>query len=216
MKLALDFDNVLAHTTQLWVEVCNHRSNGARLINVRDVDEWDFWKKIGLSHEEAFTIFDICWESWRQIPPLETELHQKTKMLRKLVDKMDIVTSVKEGHTVAIHSWLAKHNIEYDEVIFTQNKHLLDYDIFIDDSPDNAIKIYGENKQCLLYNQPWNRKSTDRIGSVVGIRRVYNLYHAIDVVRDLVARTREKGRFRSQTGFASSVMGKGKPSLQSN
>lgn len=213
MKLALDFDNVLAHTTQLWVEICNHRSNGAKIINVRDVDEWDFWRKMGLSHEEAFTIFDITWESWRQIPPLEPELYQKTKMLRNLVDKMDVVTSVKEGHTVAIHSWLAKYNIEYDEVIFTQNKHLLDYDIYIDDSPDNAIKIYRENKQCLLYNQPWNRKVIDRIGSIMGIRRVYNLYHAIDVVRDLVERRKEKRRFIDRP---SSKLGQSEPSLQNS
>jgi len=69
-------------------------------------------------------------------------------------------------------------------MVFSSHKFDLDYDIFIDDSPDNALEISKNNKICLLYNQPWNRDVLE----TQNIRRVYNLYHAIDVIRDIVVR----------------------------
>lgn len=183
MKIALDFDNVLAHTTQFWVEICNHRNNGAMMMTTRDVETWDFWKTMGLDKEEAFQIFDICWSGWDKIPSLEHETHQKVKMIKNLSDRTDIVTSVKEQHKNDIFSWLKKFKIPYDRLVFSTNKFDLDYDIFIDDSPDNALEIAKNNKICLLYNQPWNRK----VQESNNIRRVYNLYHAIDIIRDLNA-----------------------------
>lgn len=205
MKLAIDFDNVLAHTTHLWVEICNHRDNGARNISVRDVEKWDFWKDLGLDNKEAFDIFDITWESWEKIPPIESEIQQKTKMLSNLFEgKIDVVTSVKEGHKVAVHSWLAKHGIYYRDVVFSEKKHKLDYDIYIDDSPYNAIDIYKNKKLCLLYNQPWNREIPNKSGSIVGIRRVYNLYHAIDIIRDIIGRNGTQGRFDKNRSYESS------------
>ena len=37
-----------------------------------------------------------------------------------------------------------------------------------------------------MYNQPWNRKvNGDMTGKTGKVIRVYNLYHAIDVLRDL-------------------------------
>ena len=32
----------------------------------------------------------------------------------------------------------------------------LDYDVFIDDSPLNALKFLQNNKKIILYSQPWN------------------------------------------------------------
>ena len=32
----------------------------------------------------------------------------------------------------------------------------LDYDVFIDDSPLNAVKFLENNKKVILYSQPWN------------------------------------------------------------
>ena len=80
---------------------------------------------------------------------------------------------------------MARHRIEFNELIFSEDKYNLDYDVFIDDSPENVTKAYEKHKQCLLYNQPWNRDISNKIGSVMGIRRVYNLYHAIDAIREL-------------------------------
>ena len=191
MKIALDFDNVLAHTTQLWVEICNHRNNGAKMITTRDVESWDFWKNMGLDKEEAFQIFDICWSAWRQIPSLEHEPEQKTKMLNNL-GEVDIVTSVKPDHSIDIRMWLEKFNVHFNELVFSKEKYKLNYDLYIDDSPDNAIEISKAGKICLLYNQPWNRE----IKESENISRVYNLYHAIDTIRDIIDRGKE-GSYRA-------------------
>lgn len=56
----------------------------------------------------------------------------------------------------------------------------LDYDVFIDDSPLNALKIFQEKKKIILYSQPWNQHiSEDKIS------RVSNLSEAIKQI-DLI------------------------------
>jgi len=192
MKIALDFDGVLAHTMKRWCEVCNGLSNKAPLVGVRDIEHWHFYKDFGLTKVEAFDIFDIVWQNWQKLEPMEPDLGQKTHMLNNL-GQVDIVTSIHADKVLFIRQWLARHKIEFKELIFSEDKYNLDYDVFIDDSPENVTKAYENHKQCLLYNQPWNRDVPNKIGSVIGIRRVYNLYHAIDAIRELtIDRDRKK------------------------
>jgi hypothetical protein len=53
----------------------------------------------------------------------------------------------------------------------------LDYDVFIDDSPLNAIKFLKHNKKVILYSQPWNEHiSSDKI------HRITSLLEAIEKI----------------------------------
>ena len=53
----------------------------------------------------------------------------------------------------------------------------LDYDVFIDDSPLNAIKFLENNKKMILYSQPWNHHiSNDKLF------RISNLSEAIKII----------------------------------
>jgi len=81
MKISLDFDGVLAHTMKRWCEVCNGLSNNAPLVDITKIKHWYFYKDFGLTREEAFIIFDIVWENWQKLEPMEVDLWQKTQML---------------------------------------------------------------------------------------------------------------------------------------
>ena len=50
----------------------------------------------------------------------------------------------------------------------------LDYDVFIDDSPLNALKFLQNNKKVILYSQPWNQHITEN-----NIYRISNLSEAV-------------------------------------
>ena len=50
----------------------------------------------------------------------------------------------------------------------------LDYDVFIDDSPLNALKFLQNNKKVILYSQPWNQHIIEK-----SIHRVSNLSEVI-------------------------------------
>lgn len=135
-------------------------------------------------------LFGETWRDWTKLEPMEQDMSQKTKMLQKL-GTMDIVTNASPDVEPQLTKWLKYHYIHYDKLIFSSNKWELDYDVFIDDSPSNIQKIFGAGKIALVYNHAWNRGIQD-ISSMTGIhfycggiQRVYNMYHAIDVLRKL-------------------------------
>jgi len=182
MKIALDFDGVLSHTMKSWVKNYNkgYSKKYNKQISVRDIDKWAFYESWGMEKEECFDIFDQCWQDWEKLEPLEQDLWQKTKMLCNL-GEVDIVTSVSERWLPEIECWLQCQGIHYNKLIHSDTKSDLDYDVYIDDSQMNIERVVGAGKIALMLNQPWNREvlTTDKI------IRVYNLYHAIDVIREL-------------------------------
>jgi uncharacterized protein len=72
-------------------------------------------------------------------------------------------------------------NLEFNKVVYVQQKSQLDYDTFIDDSPYEAENIIKEKKMCVLYDQPWNRSVKSnrdlvrikKLAEVVNIIKVY-------------------------------------------
>jgi hypothetical protein len=64
----------------------------------------------------------------------------------------------------------------------------LDYDVFIDDSPLNAIKFLESNKKVILYSQPWNQQIEQAILRIEdisnnGLSRISNLFEAIEKIK---------------------------------
>jgi len=51
----------------------------------------------------------------------------------------------------------------------------LDYDVFIDDSPLNAMKFLENRKNVFLYTQPWNNHISDN-----QIKRISQLHEVIE------------------------------------
>lgn len=177
MRIALDFDGVLSHTMKRWIEV---HQNGGGKMTLRDVDVWAFYEKFGMSKDECFAIFDQVWGNWDEIIPMEHDLNQKTKMLNN-IGMVDIVTTVRKEFIPHITKWLEKEGVVYNKVIHSTAKHTLDYDVYIDDATKNAEQMLDAGKLVLLYNQPWNHQYNPDNKKCV---RVYNLYHAIDVLRN--------------------------------
>lgn len=194
MRLALDFDGVLSDTINSWIDKYNQIYTydlKKDFITSRYVEHWNFFEGLGLTQEQGFDIFSMAWSDWKNLKPMEPHLKQKTKILHNLVD-VDIVTAVQPDNLNDISQWLDWHHISYRNIVHSHAKHELDYDIYIDDASRNIQDVFNSGKIGLLMNQPWNRDMKDQIDinvdySVGGkIQRVYNLYHAIDIVREIV------------------------------
>ena len=94
---------------------------------------------------------------------------------------MDIVTAREKSTNSFVKSWLNHHDISYDNyvsVIDGPMKADLDYDVFIDDSPLNAVKFLDNNKKVILYSQPWNQHVSEN-----KIHRISNLSEAITKIK---------------------------------
>lgn len=180
LKLAVDFDNVLADTTGTWIKYYNKMHS--KSLNKSDIREYYFWDALKISKGEAFKIFSMVWSNWLDLPPLETCSASVLKELAK-TSQIDVVTSAISSVGNAkgnIEGWLHKWNFDLNKIVYTTEKGELDYDIFIDDSPYAAVDVAQNSKICLLYDQPWNRTLEFR-----NVIRIYNLFEVESVVNNM-------------------------------
>lgn len=42
------------------------------------------------------------------------------------------------------------------DVVFTDDKHEVDADVYVDDAPHHAVKLHGMGKKIIVFQQPWN------------------------------------------------------------
>ncbi len=158
MKIALDVDGVLADVILSWLHH-NNANESRPKITKSEITDWDFWRKHKIDRDDFYTELNNCWkDSWRCIPPTESDLSSSTKDLAGL-GRLDIVTARASHTDPYVKEWLDYHDISYDNYISVAAgpmKADLDYDVFIDDSPHNAQAFLGSSKRVMLYSQPWN------------------------------------------------------------
>jgi len=179
MKIALDVDGVIADVIQSWL---NYNNSIRQEISRQEISDWDFWKKFKINRYDFYTELSSCWENWMSVPPTETNLSLTTKNLSK-IGQVDIVTARERSTDSFVKNWLNHYDISYDNyvsVIDGPMKANLDYDVFIDDSPLNALKIIEQKKKIILYSQPWNQHILED-----QIHRVSNLSEAIEEINSV-------------------------------
>lgn len=177
MKIALDVDGVIADVIQSWL---NYNNSIRQKITKREISDWDFWKKFKINRYDFYAELSSCWKDWSSIPPTEENLSITTKSLSEL-GQVDIVTARERSTDSFVKNWLVYHDISFDNyvsVIDGPMKSDLDYDVFIDDSPLNAMKIIQQNKKIILYSQPWNMNISEN-----NIPRITNLSEAIEKIK---------------------------------
>jgi len=155
LKVALDFDCVLADTITVWVQIYNKKYG--RSIKRSDIIEWNLCKLLGISEDAMWEIFHLCWTEWENLPPMEDNICVGVEQIRKM-SLTDVVTSAKFSYIESIRLWLDSIGIKSINIFSKSEKAGLDYDIFIDDNPSTALSVSECGKICLLYDQPWNKK----------------------------------------------------------
>jgi uncharacterized HAD superfamily protein len=177
MKIALDVDGVLADVIVSWL----HYSNSIRPhISKNQVTDWEFWKKFNINPFDFYSELSSCWKNWQSIPTTQENLSDITKNL-SILGQVDIVTARERSTDSFVKNWLNYHDISYDNyisVIDGPMKADLDYDVFIDDSPLNAIKFLENHKKVILYSQPWNQNISNH-----ELFRISNLSEAIEKIK---------------------------------
>ncbi len=177
MKIALDVDGVLADVIESWLIYSNKIRSS---ISKDEITNWDFWKKFKINRYDFYEELSTCWKNWNTIPPTEDNLSVITENLSNF-GQVDIVTARELSTDSFVKNWLNQHDITYQNyvsVIDGTMKADLDYDVFIDDSPLNAIKFLEREKNVLLYSQPWNQSITNS-----NIQRIFTLSEAVEKLK---------------------------------
>jgi 5'(3')-deoxyribonucleotidase len=174
-RIALDFDNVLADTMNVWIKYYNNIYK--KSITKQDIKKWDFWIDLEIPETEAFRIFDKVWSDLERLPLIEKNAGIVIRELATMTE-IDIVTAVK----AKIKPWLDTNGIFYNEIVYGYKKTHLNYSIYIDDSPSLAAELSDE-KVCLLYNQPWNQNIGEKNRNII---RIYSLKDALHYVKAVI------------------------------
>jgi len=181
LKIALDLDGVLADTMRLWIKLWRRRTG--QIIEFEDLDEWDFWKKLGINEGEFMDVMNDAWRLWKIMPPTEDSLSEKVKEIKKF-GKVDIVTARPRVTERYVLNWLRLHKIPYDEYVWIRScreKPSLNYDVYIDDSPLIVDGCMRRRKLLILYDRPWNKLIQENIY----VRRIKSLSQVYEILRRL-------------------------------
>ena len=181
-RIALDVDNTIADTLA-YMSRYMLREHGIDYgkMEFASMSSDELTQRTGLSEAQLREIYVDAWmNGWNEISPLAHA--DKLQMLASAHD-VDIVSSRDHTTAAGLQEWCRFHypSLSFGLVLpgFDADKSVLSYDIYIDDSPDLAMKISLCDAKCiLLVDKPYNR----HVGDGPGIFRVGDVNEAISMV----------------------------------
>lgn len=103
---------------------------------------------------------------YTQIEPFEGVSDALWKLKNEHDFRIFVITSrfVIPGQNSKVISdtgiWLDKHNIPYDDIMFTSNKVNVLADVYIDDSMHNILPLQEAGRKTIVYDRSYNRHLT--------------------------------------------------------
>lgn len=153
--LGIDLDSTLNNLDEVWLKLYNHDYND----NLTDWNNWNINEIV--KRECGEKIFDYL-----RIPGFFYSLDIRPNaisVIDKLIEKFDIyiVTAYIPETCVDKTNWIKKYlpKIKPENIIFCNNKGLLNLDYLIDDGPHN-IECFKQ--KGILYNMPYNSYLGDK------------------------------------------------------
>ncbi len=176
-KIALDVDGTLADVGSLWIQGYNKLKGTS--YDVNDMLDWNH-ESIGSNISEMHDLYIKIWKDHYNGIKFEGDICRIKELCRHY--EVDIVTSREYDTAYELGIWLEKNGLSWLPVVINnpnKDKSLLDYDLYIDDSPILAENI-DKNKSKLLYivNRPWNR-NVEETGNII---RVEGVNEALDML----------------------------------
>ena len=179
--VAIDVDSTIA---ELWSVILNlHNSAEATNYTVEDVVDWNL-KCINMTNEQWMHAYMKAWKEMSG----RIQLLIDVKLLRQAEKHYGItfLTSRKDNGNLEstaqpLAEWLEHHGIGDIEVVLSmphRHKAELDYDFFVDDSPELAKAMHSDGyngKKLFLVDTPYNRKIEDSSN----VRRVRDVNDAL-------------------------------------
>ena len=121
MKIAIDLDGVLADASKIWMRLLNERFDIK--VDKSNVDQWDFWKKIGISKREFEDVFDDAWKEWKLIELTEIGLRENINKIKEF-GKTDLVTARNKKTMNDVMQWLEMTKITFNEIVVVDEYYL--------------------------------------------------------------------------------------------
>jgi 5'(3')-deoxyribonucleotidase len=149
---------------------------------ITKITDWQLEKNFNCTKKDLQQIYWYDRAKWimGNGQPFEDNVRTLKYWMKDLNKEFVCVTSQKEHARHYTLSWLGKHGLNFDKVVFAKGKDKwqVDVDYLIDDSPVN-YKYWKDGRQdedgFILLDRPYNKK-------VKPIHRVFNLKEAEEII----------------------------------
>lgn len=163
VRIGIDVDGVLRDFDSKLMEIVKREFPDKVLADYATT--WDY-NNIDIDIEELSKIWRTthCEEIFREaglMPGVVEEFKELRDWARYQPSRYQFVCVTAQMPYNANHTlyWLGKHNFNFLEVYVTNNKHTVDIDFLVDDSPNNYnkwIKNERDESSFILFNRPYN------------------------------------------------------------
>ena len=161
LRLAIDLDGVVADFNAGWIRL--HDQEFGSGLDPAMVQTWD-----GLADLAGFSDMRAFW-AWakgsderpsifRHLDPYPGAL-DTLRRLRRAGHEIVIVTTKPEWAVSDTFRWLADHEMPTREVHISDDKYLVDCDVYLDDSPHvlPGLLEHRSDRTICRFVRPWNR-----------------------------------------------------------
>ena len=149
-KIGIDLDSTLNNLNEVWLDRYNKDYND----NLKEFERWD--ATYGIKPECGVKIYDYLKEpGFFYNLDIRPNAKRVVDLLSKKYD-LYIVTAYQAPTCVDKTNWIAKHlpSIDCRNIIFCNNKSVLNLDYLIDDGPHN---ILGFKQRGIIFDMLYNR-----------------------------------------------------------
>src|SRR3989338_2707948 len=191
MKIALDFDEVVAHLLEPLLKDYNKKTGKVHKID--EFESYDWWITWGITKEEAIQLIDDFHENQKieSIEPIEKAVESITNLIDN-GDKLYIITARPAKFNKKTGDWI-KYHLKTDkiEIIHAGDFHKgqgankaqickeLGIKIILEDSGETALECAKEGIQVILFDKPWNKNYNYK-----NITRVNDWSKAINLLKN--------------------------------
>lgn len=159
-QIVFDVDNVLSDTTSYF---CRKASKSLGIQFTKDqVKHHKIVGCVPISANEIFRLQNEVWDEWPLLPTTEPGIPDLFAKLRQKGHSISIATCRPIRSKDSVIKWLAKNCITYDSFHSLgpyRNKVDVDFEVLVDDVPEQIALSIQKGRRGILYSQPWNLTS---------------------------------------------------------
>lgn len=151
-KIGIDLDSTLNNLNEVWIE--RYNKDYCDNLTQEDIVKWEINEIV--KPECGENIFEYLHEpNFFYNLNIKDDAKETVDFLAKNYE-LYIVTAYSPDTCLDKSNWIKKHKLNIDDknIIFINNKGLLDLDYLIDDGPHNFDNFSGNG---LLFDMPYNK-----------------------------------------------------------
>ncbi|WP_278381758.1 5' nucleotidase, NT5C type [Clostridium tyrobutyricum] len=186
-NICIDIDGTITDP-YYWIPSANayfHKN-----IKPEEVTEYPIDKTMGISEEEYIKFYN---ENKFEIHDKEEIRKDAGDIICKLYNTSNIyfVTARYKELEILTYNYLNRHNIPYDGVYLLGSPHKVDIaeklncDVFIEDSPQNALQLSQSGFKVILLDTNYNRQVSDE-----NITRVFNWNGVYGIIEKMLLQSK--------------------------